>query len=254
MSRKVLLASLASLVILSSCNRQLISPGHSEKEKAELKIREMDFEFFSSKSKIEFRNERSDVKATANMRIRRDSLIWIQLSATLGLEAARCLISMDSIIIVDRVNKEYQVFDYASISEKFHFDIDYHLIQSILLGETPKEKQPSDAVQKTDDYFILQQETGDFLIENYFNNKTMLLDQVKLEDMESQRKLQLSYGQFDYLEEYIFPFKGLMLLEYFTDDGVKHKTTMTIDYSKAEVEDKPLRFPFNIPQKYTKRL
>jgi hypothetical protein len=189
------------------------------------------------------------MKATANVRMRKDSVIWISLSATLGIEALRCLITTDSIFVIDRVNKQYLALDYEAMRNKFNFDINYGIIQSIILGELPKKRKDSDKVVRDGDYFVLSQKLGDISIKNYVNSTSMQLTQVRMKELATDHSLNLNYGNFQYLEEYIFPYKSLVNLKYSLQDKPV-ETRITVDYNKAQIEEKEVRFPFNIPQKY----
>ena len=49
-----------------------------------------------------------------NLRIRKDSAIWISITPLLGIEAARVLINRDSLMILDRVHKTFSARDYTT--------------------------------------------------------------------------------------------------------------------------------------------
>jgi len=54
------------------------------------------------------------------------------------------------------------------------------------------------------------------------------------------------------VEDRIFPYNGVINLFYKTVAGPL-SNTITFEYTKAEVGDKELKFPFNIPRKYDRR-
>jgi hypothetical protein len=50
----------------------------------------------------------------------------------------------------------------------------------------------------------------------------------------------------------MFPYDGTINVFYKTESGLLN-TTIIFEYTKAEVGDKELKFPFNIPKKYDRR-
>ena len=80
---------------------------HEELKRIKLKI--IRPRTFSAKIKVETSDDKGkNPDITANVRMIKDSAIWISLSATiLGVEIYRTLITRDSIIILDKQKKEY---------------------------------------------------------------------------------------------------------------------------------------------------
>ena len=107
MSNRLFAPVLFLLVIsISSCKRGLFRPV-LEGESATLEINEFDYDYLKAKAKFRYNDGKEDLKATANFRIKKDSLIWMSISASLGIEAARVMINKDSMAIMDRLNKQY---------------------------------------------------------------------------------------------------------------------------------------------------
>jgi len=62
----------------------------------------------------------------------------------------------------------------------------------------------------------------------------------------------LDYANFQPVADKVFPYNGTISLLYKSVTGLLN-TTIIFEYSKAEVGDKELKFPFNIPKKYVRR-
>jgi len=140
-----------SLVFIS-CSKKLTSTDSLVKEE-NLQIKQLDFEYFSAKSKIKYHDLDNNFKATANIRIKKDSVIWLSLTATLGIEALRVMITQDSIAIIDRVKKEYMRYDFEELNKKLNFEFDFQTIQAMILGNLPQPLQGQELVEKMN--FIL---------------------------------------------------------------------------------------------------
>ena len=246
-----LVFSLLLLVAVASCNRALI-PTSSDAANS-LSIQRLDFDYLKAKAKFRYDDGKDDLKATANIRVRKDSLIWMSISATLGIEAARIMISQDSMIVMDRLNKQYTVLQYADLTSKYNFDISYDLMQSVLLGDisTPIEKE--DKVTKEPAYFLVLQDRGDVKMENYINLSTMKLERAKWLDLPTNNTLTINYTNFQLINELAFPHENQIILKYAGSGNTTKNTRISIDYNKAEITDKKEKFPFNIPQKYERK-
>jgi hypothetical protein len=78
--------------------------------------------------------ESTDLNGT--LKIIKDSAIWISLSPGLGIEAARAILTQDSIKFINRINSEYFKGDYIYLKENFNLDVDFKTVQSLLTTES----------------------------------------------------------------------------------------------------------------------
>lgn len=236
------------LVLLSGCNRKLSDI--FDRNTGRLMVRDVTFEQLSAKAKIDFDSKESGLSGTANIRIRRDSIIWVSLSPGLGIEAARVLITNDSIFVLDKVHKEYQQIGLNELSERFDFDINFQLIQAVVLGNLiyPYDREK---VVRSASGFTYNQQQGSFYFENIIGAKTMKLEKLQVTDTVSENTFSVNYREFQLVEEQILPFEIAAELRY--KDRSKDPTRIDIEYKQAQIEKKPLKFPFNIPQKYERK-
>ncbi|NOS55203.1 MAG: DUF4292 domain-containing protein, partial [Cyclobacteriaceae bacterium] len=164
----------------------------------------------------------------------------------------KALINKDSITIVSTVDKEYYVFDYPELSRRFNFKIDFQVIQSAMLGNLIMSKGPTDEINVEEKYNRLNQKQGSINIRNLINKESKKLELVELSETSTGNMIRLDYSDFQPVGDKLFPFKGVIELLYKTQKGVVNNT-IVFEYSKAEVGDKELRFPFNIPKRYDRR-
>ena len=114
MNRNLPLYLIPLLVLLSSCKKDII--GFKSKKKGAITVEEIDFDYFQSKTKIRYAEGDKQVNGNANIRIRKDSLIWISVSPSIGIEATRVMISRDTALVINRLDKEFYVFNFEEIS------------------------------------------------------------------------------------------------------------------------------------------
>lgn len=247
-----LLVTLTAVVLLgNACSKKFLGIDRNTKAGEAPKVEQMDFDYFSGKAKINYKDSELDIKARANVRIKKDSAIWIAFSA-IGIQGARCLISRDSITIINMVAKEYYVFDYDSLSAQFNFNVDFDAIQAVALGNLIKPVGKSDKTEKKDEYYILKQQSGNVAIDNYINASISKIERVEMLETTSKNTAVIRYYDFQLVNSKTFPFSAFISLFYKADNRTLN-TVIEFEYNKAEIEEKTLKFPFNIPKKYERR-
>lgn len=244
----LLFAVIATL--LSGCGKRFAGLNWNFRDKTTLEVNEIDFEYFSAKAKLKFKDNKYDVKAKANIRIKKDSLIWMNFSAV-GISGGRCLISRDSVTLLNILKKEYYVFSYEELSDKFNYQMNFDVIQAVILGNMPKKISSSDKVSKNDNFYEVILPNDPYLLECKINSKTMKLESVNISEENSDNNAQINYSNFQLVNDHAFAFKGLVNLVYYVK-GEKVNMIIDIDYIKAQIEDKVLKFPFKVPKKYVR--
>jgi hypothetical protein len=242
---------LFALVLLAAACSKKIAPTITGTPRPDLNIEEIDFEYFHGKAKMVLRDANKEREVKANIRIRKDSVIWMTFSV-IGLQGGKALINKDSITVVSTVDKEYFVFDYAELSKRFNFEINYNVVQSALLGNPIIKRSEIDEVQPLGSMFLLKQHSNTVDVLNYVNAASMKIEKVELKEGNTNNSLVMNYSNFQPVGNKIFPYNGTINLFYKAAAGLLN-TTIIFEYNKAEVGDRELRFPFNIPKKYERR-
>lgn len=116
MSNRLLV--LIILVIASSCSRKVTVTDPNFVRDNKLVFSVPEFDYLNTRTKIQYRDEDRNVSTSANIRIKKDSIIWMSLTPLFGIEVARALVTQDSLVLMNRLNKEYMVYDFKNLSEK----------------------------------------------------------------------------------------------------------------------------------------
>ncbi len=250
------------LLLFSACSKKVVSTSDTAAEMKEFKVNNLDFNYLTANSKIKFSDGKKNMSASANIRMKKDSIIWISVTPGLGIEAARGLITRDSVLFINRLNREYTAYSFQDLSRQFNFDITFDLIQAALLGNMLQDVGPKDKIKKESNYFVVRQEDGAVFIENFIGTRSQKLERVAIVEKESKKgqgmknkknTLNLSYDDFQSLEqEQVLPFDNMVSLDYYSN-GQKKRTQININHKKASFADESLRFPFSIPRKYERQ-
>lgn len=215
---------------------------------------ELNFNYLTAKSKVSFKSKDQSIEnASVNTRMKKDSVIWLSI-ATMGIEVARGLITTDSVFFVDRYHKEYFKNDFSTLSKNFNFNLNFDLIQSILVGNMPFPQKPNERFKKENDYFLLKQEEGKVVLENYIGQHNRRLKKLLVTEQPTKKTLTLNYEDFTELNNFVFPYTSLIQLDYQSEkDEQQYKTVFKIKHQKIELPEQALTFPFSIPSNYKKK-
>ncbi len=252
MNSRLWIVLIGVVFLAASCSKKIIAPvAVVTPPKLTLSIEEIDFEYFHGKARMVMRDANKEREVKTNIRVRKDSVIWMTFSV-IGVQGGKALINKDSITIVSNVDKEYYVFEYAELSKRYNFEINYHVIQSAMLGNLIMPMKDDDVIQKDPSFFILNQHNGTIDVQNYVNAANMKIEKVELKESNTSNSFVLNYSNFQPVGNKVFPYNGTINLFYKTLAGLLN-TTIIFEYNKAEVGNKELNFPFNIPKKYERR-
>lgn len=215
--------------------------------KIDVKPAEIDFKYLNIKSKVDFSAGGEVQSFPVNIHIKKDSIIW--LSIVVGLEGARGIITKDSVIFLDRLHRTYYKYDFASLSKQFNFNINYDLVQSILIGNMPIKKRETDEVLKQESVFVIKQKEGFVQIENVISEANLKLQKVNASDETGDSKMGIDYANFLIISELIFP-KDIRAKIDAKIDGKLLQTSINLQHNKIEVLDQSPGFLFSIPKSY----
>lgn len=91
------------------------------------------FEFSGSG---QFASSASDMGFGYNIRIIRDSVIWVDVKDPfIGIKVARAIIYKDSAVFYNRIESTWMAGGLELVQEKLQLGLEFHHLQSLLLGE-----------------------------------------------------------------------------------------------------------------------
>ena len=207
----------------------------------------IDFTTFSAKAKVEYEDQNGkQPDFNAYIRLQKNRLFWASINATfLNIEAFRILISPDSIIIINKLDKiiEYHPFNY--ISEMAHIPLTFSTLQDLIVGNPVYLSDSIVSFNTTGNTFMI--ETVGELFKNLLtiSPENNLVLKSKLEDvgMTKNRTADLSYSNYEgSCDSYFATERQISFVE---------KTKLSIQLSFKQFEfNKELSFPFSIPENY----
>lgn len=255
-------------VLISSCNPQRkIIKAPIKEEGAEflmekLRSGELKYSELSAKFSAEYRNKGQKNSFNGQLRIKKDSVIWLSFSPVLGIEVFRIMITQDSVKFFNRMNDTYFIGDYAYVNKFLNTNIDYDIIQSFLTGNdlTFYEKGKFRAAIDKGQYKLStaartklkktvrhEEETQNVLIQNiWIDPENFKITQADVKEIRRPNtKLDATYSEFEKTGDHLFPSK--MTFDIIADNKLQVK----VNFSRVTI-NQPLTFPFRVPNGYRK--
>ena len=222
-----------------------------ENEEDKVKIDEIDFKYLKAKAKVSYKSPNDSKNFTVDIRMKKDSLIWMNISVS-GFAVAAGLFDKNTVKLYDKFHGEYNEYTYTDFAEKFNFNVNYDILQSLIVGNRPFKKNKS-RVTRENEYYLLKQEQDRVLIDNYIGENKKL-KKLLLTQEDTNNKLTLDFDDFTMLNQYLFPNSSLITVDYKSNEDQKmYQTVVNIKHTKVELLDTPLEFPFKVPEKLLKK-
>jgi hypothetical protein len=212
---------------------------------------------FSAKVSAETEINNQGNSFTANLRIKKDSAMWMSISPALGIEVARVFITRDSLKFTNRINGTYFKGDYRYLNSLLQIELNFSMIQSILLGNIylhyAKEKYNCDKdnlslilsslkkrqIKREEDINIPQVLTQEL----FYSVEQQKITSMNLQDYRPQRRFAVNYDSFLEIENEKVPTS--IIVKANAEKAVEIK----LIYSKINL-NKEVNLPFSIPESY----
>jgi hypothetical protein len=221
----------------------------------------MNFDYLSAKFNLVYEQDKNKTSLRGQLRIKKDSLIWISFTPALGIEAARLLLTNDTIKFMNRLNKTYFSGKYELVDSLLNTTIDYSLLESMLIGndltqyDTKKYKATIDnglyrltirERRKIKRYMKKGEIRSRVLVQQIWldpSNYRIARIDIKEKGEDDNNKLRVFYGDYMDVDGQLFP--SDMQIEIVS----KKSIFIDINFSKVTINN-PLRFPFRLSSKY----
>ena len=216
---------------------------------SQLLANRIEFETFSAKINTDYQGgdgKKYDVNAF--IRLKKDSLIWISINAALGIEAMRVLIDKDSVRILNKLDKEYQVRSLEYLTEVAALPLDLRTLQELIIGNPVFLDTNVVSYSTAENNISLLSEGKWFRHLITMNNNDHLVLHSKLDDVDILRNRTCF----------------LTYTDYETAKGVKFSTNRTVsvtEKTKLDVKlnfkqyafNETLSYPFSVPKNYKRK-
>ncbi len=206
------------------------------------------FNTFSGRMSVSYESTDLSQDVNASIRIQKDTTIWISLTGPFGIEGARVLISPDSVLLMNKLNKSVERHPITFLEKLIHVPLSFNDFQNILIGGPV-------IYNGTVENFSFDQNGAAIiqLLAGTINNSltvnkstTKVISAELVDNSLNGRKCTVNYSDFDNSAANNFPKKRTI--------KVSGTGNISINLTYKDYEfDKQIDFPFNIPSNYKNR-
>jgi Domain of unknown function (DUF4292) len=232
-------------------------PSNHAKEDSVVFIKEMykgildnhiNFTTFSGKMDVDYEDANGKkYNVNAHIRMYKDSVIWVLVTGTLGIEGLRAYITTDSVKLLNKQDKIYTVRSIAYLQEITALPLTLSTLQDLLLGN-PVFLDSNITTYSTSGNTVSLLSSGAFFINLFtITQADKLVQNSKLDDLDKQRNISgyLTFGDYEIKKEMNFSTKRSINIVY------KKNLNIKMDFKQYDFNEK-LSFPFSVPKNYTK--
>ncbi len=210
-----------------------------------LAAKQLIYETLVLKGKADLNINGDENNVTINVRIKKDEKIWFSVTALGGaIEAARGVISPDSIFIMNRLQKTVIRKPFSYIHEFTNQQINFGWLQAILTGNNIKELMVEQSDLKQQNGVWVLAGTKEKLVFRALFNTLLKSSELTINDAEAAQALKVNYDDYTAVSGGIFPLN----LKMQSAVGNK-KIYIAVEFVKIET-NVPVEFPFTVPKSF----
>lgn len=246
------IVSLVAIILMISCKSKAVLAEsvateiiNSDKIIESHYNNKFEFSTLYIKAGARYEDDKNTQNVTAEIKIKKDEKILVSIRF-LGITMAKALITPQSVQYYEKLNGNYFEGDYASLSQWLGTDLDFNKVQNLLIGQAldnlNNSKYTASIVDKM--YKLEEVKNSNTKKTNYFEAENFLLKKQEIEQPAQDRKLQISYPEYQKLSDKIVPLKFAI-----EANQKKGKTNIDIDY-KTITFNEDFSFPYSVPDGY----
>jgi len=206
----------------------------------------LDFNTFSAKVNVDYQGaDGKKYDVNANLRMYKDSVIWISITAIFGIEGLRALITKDSVKIINKQDKVYTARSVAYLQEMTALPLDLHSLQDIIIGNPVFLDTNILSYSKNENTISLVSLGQWFKHLLTISESSARIDNSKLDDSDPNRSrtCNLSYSDYENKKGVEFSSKRRITV------AEKSKLDIKLDFKQYDFNE-TLSFPFSVPKNY----
>ena len=248
-----------SLSGCKSSKKVAVSERGSEKTQKEFftQMQEQAFQFetLTARLNVDLDLPGNTMSSRVDLKMIKDSAFQLSVVPFLGIEVFRAEISVDSVKILDRMNKRYVAENYANLKGQTPIEFNFYNLQALLTNQLflpgQKEIKPKQysRFQLTQEGSAAEIQVKDAigLLYTFMADGEEKILSTRVTDSSEHYALQWNYLSFRQTEGQFFPMKMDIQLQ---KDGVS-QGRIVLNFSRMQT-NVPVKMDFSIPSKYSR--
>ena len=207
------------------------------------------FDQLSLRGDLETNMTGTNVRAKYVMRIKRDSLLWMSVTGY-GIEAVRLLATPDSVKVLNRLERKYEVYSFQEFAAKIKTPLTFKMLQSAMLG-SPRgfDSLLLTSNSKTKDDTIFTSTRNNIAYRLALIPAVLRLRTFQAGQASAGWVAKAYYGTYRVVEGLVYPSLINLVLNDGKAGSEDHQAILTVDEVKRQSKQE---YPFNVPARYTR--
>ena len=197
------------------------------------------------KAKADLSINGNDNDVSMNIRMQKDKVIWVSVTAIAGIEVARALITPDSIKILNRLESSYTKKPFDYVYQFANKQVNFKTLQTILIGNAlPGTLTESSTVTPMAGQIQVKGDlSGLAYLLLFAVNNTLI--QSNLTDKAASQALSVNYSDYANFMNQAFP-QSVNIKSSASNKNI----SIDLKYNYVGVNEK-VDFPFSVPKRFT---
>lgn len=214
---------------------------------AGLEENQSQFQTFSGKAKTKLSVQGKSFSATSNLRIQKQEAIWISITAILGIEVARVLITPERIQIINRIQNQYTDKPFQEVYKYTGRELSFDDLSELLIGNLPEFTLSSASTLKNSSLgYELSGSRGELEYSAQVG-RDLKTEQIQLEQIAHKQSFFSQYDRYTTIGEQQIPQRvGIQV------NSPSLELELELDYSSTRLNE-PVALPFNVPEGFKQK-
>lgn len=208
--------------------------------------KQVSFRTFSGKAKMHFKGLGQNQQFSANIRIKKDEAIWINITVAGGfVGVARLYITPDSFKMINTLQREVMLMPIADAVRVLPVKADFRMLQNLLVGNALRTTGKPLSASDNGGSLRLQTQTEDLVQEVTYNKTDSNMRSLMMRTADNRTEGMIQYGNYGLASGRQFSASRAVNL-----NNAGEPYYLDMDFSSAEF-DVEIDLPFSVPKSYT---
>lgn len=218
---------------------------------SKLSINKASYQYLSANVTATVKRQNSvPIRLTGQLRMKHDSIVWLNLTGPLGIGSARLLVTSDSIYIVSSIDKTCRCGKFDKVLNRYGIVADFASVENALIGNgtiLPADRfvVTDNKIKPNENHYVVPAESQ--------NNDMLSVNEVQVSPRFKITQLNANYGKDGEVVLRYSNFSetaiGIMPRQFNLQLNYTENIKVEMEYSKITIDEKK-DFPFKIASNY----
>ena len=199
------------------------------------------YKWLSIRGKLKVNTQDGGVPLGFNLKIAKDSLIWISITAPIIGEVNRLMITRDTVYSINRTNSSWFIKNVSVFKDEYNIKLSLSLIESIITS----------SISISQNNYLSTQDLNTITLDSQNDSSTYVINlntysiELFVRKFSANEELTVKYVDFQIIDNFLYPKK-------LNVNTGSEKLSFELTLNKIKVLDKD-KTPFKIPKNYNEK-